>query len=124
MSAAIGFIIGLVLGASTGTGELGAFAGATMGMLIGVAVHGFGWVRDHLGDAPTIERHRVMCTPFGHAADLELAGDVQRGRWFDVKSCSLLRPSNQVDCEKGCLRQINLSGLKPGRPCECEKAGA
>lgn len=114
----IGTVVGLVVGASTGT-EMGAFAGAMLGMFVGLAIFGFFRVRARLGDAPTVERHRVMCTPLGHAADCEFAGDLKTGRWYDVNRCSLLRPANQVDCDKGCLRQLRLAGVRPGRPCDC-----
>jgi len=118
-AALIGFVIGLVVGATTGT-AMGAFGIGALGMLVGLAVYGVGWMRLHLGDAPTVERHRVMCTPFGQIADLELEGDLERGRWYDVRRCSLLRPANVVDCDKGCIRQVNAAGLRPGQPCSCQ----
>lgn len=120
-AALIGFVVGLVVGATTGT-ELGAFAGGVVGMLVGLAVWAFGSLRARLGDDPTVERHRIMCTPFGQSADCEVVGDLKRGRWYDVRSCSLLQPATQVDCDKGCLRQINAAGVRPGQPCDCGAA--
>lgn len=111
----IGFAIGLAVGASTGT-EFGAFAGAMLGMTLGFAVYGLAWLRAHSGDEPTVERHSVMCTPFGHAAECEFEGDLGLRRWHDVKSCSLLDDPNHVDCDKGCVRQLNLARVRPTRP--------
>jgi hypothetical protein len=113
-ASAIGTVFGFALGAATGT-AMGAFAGAFLGMFVGLGLGGLFWMRAHLGDTPTVERHLVMCTPFGHAADCQFEGDLETGRWYDVKSCSLLRPASQVDCDKGCLRQLQLSGVRPGR---------
>ena len=112
----IGFALGLVAGASTGT-AIGAFFGAMIGMTIGLTIHGYSWARVRLGDAPVVETHRVMCTSFGQAAKAEYVGDLERGRFYDVKRCSLIE--GKVDCEKGCLRQIRLAGVKPGEPCNC-----
>jgi hypothetical protein len=117
----LGFVFGAAVGACTGT-EIGAFAGAVVGMLVGLSIHGFGWARARLGDAPTVERHVVMCTPFGRAAELELVGDLQVGRWYDVKSCSLLEVATKVDCDKGCLGRVRDAGVRPGRACGCEVA--
>jgi hypothetical protein len=122
-AALIGAVVGLVLGAATGT-EIGAFAGAALGMLAGLSLHALFWMRSHLGDAPTVERHRVMCTPLGSVAECELVGDLERGRWYDVKSCSLLQPATQVDCEKGCIRRITHAGVRPGGTCSCHPSRA
>ncbi len=120
----IGFALGLVLGAATGT-EGAAFGGAMLGMLVGLGVHGISWARAHLGDEPVVEHHRAMCTPYGHVADVELVGDAGAGRWFDVKRCSLLEDPDHVDCDKGCVRMMNLSGTRPGGHCaECARAAA
>ncbi len=115
----IGFVIGLALGAGTGTAG-GAFIGGVLGMLVGVTAHGVGWIRAHRGDAPTIERHRVVCTPYGQIADIEFVGDLETRRWLDVKRCSLLPVADRVACDKRCLHRLSDSGVKPGAPCSCE----
>jgi hypothetical protein len=118
MTVIVGFFLGLVAGAATGT--MGAaFGGAMVGMSIGIVIYGVGWMRSHLGNAPTVERHLVMCTPYGHAAACEFEGDLETKRWYDVKSCSLLQEPTHVDCNKGCLRQLTLAGVRPGEPCSC-----
>jgi hypothetical protein len=118
-AAFIGFIIGFALGAGSGTAG-GAFIGGVLGMLVGVAAHSAGWIRAHRGDAPTIERHRVVCTPYGKVADIEFEGDLETRRWLDVKRCSLLPVAGTVACDKRCLHQLSDSGIKPGAPCSCE----
>ncbi len=115
----MGTIFGLILGAGSGT-EVGAFFGAVVGMSAGLVVYGLGWMRAHLGSAPTVETHRLICTPQGALADCELEGDLETGRWSDVKRCSLLHPAGDVSCEKSCLRLMNDSGVKPGAACHCE----
>jgi hypothetical protein len=117
----IGLVLGAVLGAGI-SGEIGAVFGAALGMFVGGAAWAIAWMRGHLGSAPTLEHHRVMCTPFGHVAACEFEGDLATGRWYDVKRCSLLRPDVEVDCDKGCLRQLRLAGVRPGRPCDLERA--
>jgi hypothetical protein len=114
----IGFVVGLTIGAASGS-ELGAFAGAVLGMGVGIAVYGARWLQAHLGDSPVTVHHRVMCTPLGHQADCEMVGDIGQGRWYDVRSCSLLPVANEVRCDKGCVRLLNLSGVRPGEPCRC-----
>lgn len=115
----VGAVLGFILGAASGT-HAGAFAGTVLGMSVGLLVFGVGWIRAHGGGAPTIEHHRILCTPNGRAADCELEGDLVTGRWYDVRSCSLLRPANDVYCGKPCLRLIKDSGTRPGRGCDCE----
>jgi hypothetical protein len=110
----IGFLLGAVIGAFTGT-QLGAYAGAMLGMLVGGSIWGLGWLRRHLGDQPTVERHRVVCTPFGAIAEAEVVGDLGTGRWHDVRSCSLLRSERGVDCEKRCIYRLEHAGVRPGR---------
>jgi hypothetical protein len=112
----LGFLLGLTLGAATGTAG-GAFAGAMIGALFGACVHGIAWAWAHSGDAPIVERHRVICTPQGTFADVELLGDANRRRWLAVKRCSLI--DGKVDCDQGCVSLMNLSH-KPGTSCDCE----
>jgi hypothetical protein len=114
----IGFVIGLAVGALTGT-ELGAFAGGVLGVLAGAALHGARWLRVHLAETSVTERHRVMCTPLGHLADVELVGEPRSGRWFDVRRCSLLPVADRVTCDKGCVRLLDLTGVRAGAPCRC-----
>lgn len=113
----IGFALGLTLGAATGT-EGAAYGGAIFGMSVGLAVWGIAWMRTHLGDAPTVERHRVFCTTLGQAADVDVAGDLATHRWSSIERCSLL--DHEVDCHQGCLAMIRQSGAKPGRACACQ----
>lgn len=114
----IGFILGALVGALTGT-EIGALVGGLGGAVIGLTVHALIWMRDHLGSDATVERHQVMCTPFGQAADCDFVGDLQTGRWYDVKRCSLLGSDADVDCDKGCVRLMTLSHERPGRCRDC-----
>ncbi len=118
-SVIMGTIFGLILGAGSGT-ETGAFFGAVVGMSAGLLVYGLSWMRNNLGSAPTLEQHRLICTPQGALADCELEGDLETGRWTNVQRCSLLHPVNDVYCEKTCLRLMNDSGVKPGKSCHCE----
>lgn len=118
----IGFILGLLVGALTGT-ELGAITGGLTGLLIGLSVHAFGWLRSHLGDAPAVRRHLVMCTVFGQTADCDFVGDTGTGRWFDVTRCSLLSSPTQVNCDKGCIDLIRAGHVRPGEACNCELSG-
>jgi hypothetical protein len=119
----IGFALGLVVGAATGT-EGGAFGGAMLGMSIGLVVFGVQWMRAHLGDEPVVERHLVMCTPYGQVAEAEFVGDLGTKRWGDVTRCSLLRDPDHVDCDKGCVALMNLAHVRPGKACACEHASA
>lgn len=109
----IGFILGTLAGAFTGT-LLGAVTGGLTGLLIGLSVHAFGWLRSHLGDAPTVQRHLVMCTVFGQPAECDFAGDLKTGRWSDVTRCSLLNDPAHVDCEKGCVLLLKAAHVRPG----------
>lgn len=118
-SVIMGTIFGLILGAGSGT-EAGAFFGAVVGMSVGLLVYGLLWMRNNLGSAPTLEQHRLICTPNGAMADCELEGDLETGRWTNVVRCTLLHPASEVDCEKSCLRLMNDSGIKPGMSCHCE----
>ncbi len=114
----IGVLLGLILGAST-YGEAGAIGGVVLGGLVGAMFHAGSWMWANSGDHPVIERHRVMCTPYGAFADIDFEGDRQRGRWTDVKRCSLLPVMNEVSCDKRCLRRINDAGVRPGQGCDC-----
>ncbi len=121
-AAAIGFVIGMALGAGTGTAA-GAFVGGVLGMLLGVTAHGVLWVRDHLGEAPTLEHHRLVCSSYGAVADCELVGDLERRRWLDVRRCSLRTRDREPSCDKRCLRLINDAGVRPGTACHCQDPG-
>jgi hypothetical protein len=112
----IGFVLGAVVGAMWGT-EAGAMAGGLLGALSGFSVHGAAWLWAHSGDEPTVERHRLLCTPVGQFADVELLGDMQRKRWLDVQRCSL--EGDTVTCDKTCLRLMNDGRVRPGRSCDC-----
>jgi hypothetical protein len=116
----IGFILGVLAGAVTGT-ELGVVAGGVLGTLLGLSVHAFGWIRSHLGDAPTVERHRIVCAVYGQTADCDFAGDLYSGRWYDVRRCSLLPVPTRVDCDKGCLPLMTSTRTRPGRGCSCSR---
>jgi hypothetical protein len=105
----IGFILGAVVGATIG-GEPGGVAGGIMGALLAASLYAGRWLWAHSGDRPVVERHRVMCTPLGSFADI--------GRWYDVERCSLEGPG-KVTCDKTCLRLVNISRVRPGRPCRC-----
>jgi hypothetical protein len=119
----IGFVLGMVAGAATGT--VGAAYGfALLGMSVGLLVHGVRWLRAHLGDEPIVERHLVMCTPYGQVAEADFAGDRGTGRWSDVTRCSLLDDPDHVDCDKGCVALMNLAHVRPGTACGCEHAAA
>lgn len=119
-AAIIGFAIGFALGAGTGTGG-GAFVGGILGAMLGASIHAIRWLWAHRGDAPTVERHRVLCTPYGRVADIDFVGDLDTRRWLGVKRCSLLRVADEVACDKRCLNRIKHSGVKPGDPCDCER---
>lgn len=118
-AAFIGFVFGLALGAGSGTAG-GAFVGGILGMLLGVSAHAFVWIRAHRGDAPTVERHRVLCTPYGRLADIDFVGDLETRRWLDVKRCSLLPVVGEVSCDKRCVHRLADSGTRPGDACSCE----
>ena len=94
-------------------------SGVMLGGLVGAMFHAGSWMWANSGDQPVIERHRVMCTPYGAFADIDFEGDRQRGRWTDVKRCSLLPVMNEVSCDKRCLRRINDAGVRPGQGCDC-----
>ena len=115
----IGLILGLLAGALTGT-QLGAVTGAGIGLLIGLSVHAVGWMRSHLGDAPMVQHHLVMCTVFGASADCDFVGDRETGRWYDVARCTLLANPSHVDCDKGCVRLVKAGHARPGEQCKCE----
>ena len=120
----IGFVLGLAVGAVTGA-EFGAFAGGIVGILLGLSVYAVGWVRSHLREViPTVARHRVMCFPYAQAAECEFVGDLKSGRWYDVRRCSLLEEPTKVDCEKDCIRLMNVTGVRPGDACGCEVSGS
>lgn len=119
----IGLIIGAIVGGGL-AGELGAASVAPLGLFAGLTFHALAWLRAHSGDAPVVERHLVMCTPMGHAARAELVGDLEQRRWHDVRSCSLLAEQDQVQCDKGCVRLMNLSGVRPGAARGCAGCNA
>ena len=112
---AILLLIGALLGAISGT-QVGAFAGAVLGMTIGASIYGIGWLWAHTGNAPVIERHRLLCTTRGTFADVELSGDLKRGRWLGVKRCSL--EGGPPRCDATCVRLIGAC-QKPGAACHC-----
>lgn len=114
----IGFVLGFALGLGTGT-EVGALAGAVLGAMIGATFAGLGWLRNHSGSHPVVETHRVMCTPMGHVGEISFVGDLETKRWSEVKRCTLLPVMNRVDCDQGCVRRMNDSGVRPGEPCRC-----
>ncbi len=120
----IGFVLGLAVGAATGT-AFAAFAGGMVGMLLGLSVYAVGWMRSHLREAiPTVARHCVICFPYGQAAECEFVGDLKSGRWYDVIRCSLLQEPTKVECDKGCVRLMNLTRVRPGDACRCEGSGS
>ncbi len=110
----MGMLAGFLVGAGLWGSSAGGFAGAVLGMFAGLTVFGARWAWAHSGNAPVRDVHRIMCEPSGTFADCELEGDMQRGRWLDVKRCSLLTPDNQVWCDKTCLKMINDGGPRPG----------
>jgi hypothetical protein len=112
----IGIVLGSVGGATWGTA--GAFTGAVIGFAVGMTVHSAAWLWAHSGNLPVVERHRLMCTPSGTFADCELEGDAERGRWLDVKRCSL-QGAGRPGCDKGCLALMNHGRVRPGRRCSC-----
>ncbi len=114
----IGLVFGALVGALTGT-ELGVWSGAFVGLSIGFSIWAFAWIRDHFGEAPVVERHRVMCDRYGQAAEIEFAGDLHSGRWYDVKSCSLQPVANEVGCHKGCVAMMKAGHVRPGVVCGC-----
>jgi hypothetical protein len=117
----IGFALGLAVGAWTGT-AFGALAGGVIGMVLGLSVHAAGWMRAQLRETvPTVERHSVMCFPYAQAAECDFVGDLKSGRWTDVRRCSLLKTPDHVDCDKGCIRLMALTGVRPGEGCRCEE---
>ena len=108
------FALGVIVGAATGT-VLGALVGGIVGMLLGGLVHGLLWTRSRLREnVPTVEAHSVMCFPYAQSAECEFVGDLESGRWVDVKRCSLLRDPNHVNCDKGCIRLMNVTSVRPG----------
>ncbi|MBK9030405.1 MAG: hypothetical protein IPL61_03540 [Myxococcales bacterium] len=115
----IGVVIGFILGAGA-YGAGGAVGGAMVGALVGGSAHALVWMWAHSGNAPVVERHRVMCTPYGAVADIDFEGDLQRRRWTDVKRCSLLQVATEVSCDKRCLRRINDARVRPGGACDCQ----
>jgi hypothetical protein len=115
----IGGLLGFILGAGTGTLPA-AFAGGILGMSIGMLIHGYSWVRAHSGNHPVIEHHRILCTPHGTVAELELLGDTDTKRWLDVRRCSIEGEDAKVTCSKMCLRMARDNGIKPGEHCDCE----
>ena len=119
-AALIGFVFGFALGAGSGTAG-GALIGGTLGMLLGVSAHSIRWLWAHRGDAPTVERHRVICTPYGRLADIDFVGDLEARRWLDVKRCSLVPVATEVSCDKRCVNRLSDSGIKPGDPCDCHE---
>jgi hypothetical protein len=117
------FVLGVTVGAATGT-VLGALVGGLVGMLLGGLVYAVSWMRFQLRETiPTVEPHSVMCFPYAQAAECELVGDLKSGRWVDVKQCSLHRVPTEVNCDKGCLRMMNLTHVRPGQACRCEAPG-
>jgi hypothetical protein len=114
----IGVIFGALAGALTGT-EFGVWSGAVVGLSIGFSIWAFSWLRDHFGEAPTVEQHRVICDRYGQPADIEFVGDLHTGRWYDVKSCSLLEVPTEVVCHKGCVAMMKAGHVQPGRACGC-----
>lgn len=116
---AIGLIIGAVLGAWTGSMAT-ALVAAALGTLVGAAVHAALWLwGDDDDDGPVVETHQVLCTPRGQVAAITFVGDRARGRWTEVRRCSLLPVAADVGCEQRCLRRINDAGVRPGGPCSC-----
>jgi hypothetical protein len=108
------FLLGTATGAGMG-GALGALVGGFLGLHVGGAVHACSWIRSHEGaSTPVVGRHSVMCFPYGQAADCELIGDPERRRWYDVARCSLMRVPTDVRCDKGCIRLMNLTRVRPG----------
>ncbi|MBZ0238591.1 MAG: complement resistance protein TraT [Deltaproteobacteria bacterium] len=117
-AALIGFVIGFALGLGTGSAA-GALVVAILGALVGVSAHAARWLWAHRGDSPTVERHRVFCTPYGRSAVIDFVGDLETRRWLDVKRCSLLRVATDVSCDKRCVNRMRDSGIKPGDRCDC-----
>ena len=116
------FALGVAAGAATGTG-LGAIVGGIIGLHFAAMVYAFVWLRSHLRDVvPTVEPHVVMCFPFGQAAECELVGDLASRRWVDVSRCSVQRLPDHINCDKGCVKMMNLTRVRPGAACACEGA--
>jgi hypothetical protein len=114
----IGFLVGMVLG--SGSGSMGiAMLGGVLGAMTGALAHATIWLYAHSGNRPIVATHRVLCTPYGQAADITFEGDLDRGRWTDVKRCSLLPVVGRVECDKRCVRRMNEAGVRPGDDCSC-----
>ncbi len=106
--------LGLAVGAGTGD-AFGAFAGAFVGLHLGLLVAGVRWMRAHLVEHPaTVEAHAVMCFPYAQPAECELVGDLKSRRWTDVQRCSLQPDPTRVGCDKGCIRLMNATHVRPG----------
>jgi hypothetical protein len=109
------FLGGVAIGAGMGRSAVAALAGGVVGFSIGLGVAAIAWIRSHLRDtAPVTERHRVMCFPYGQAADCELVGDLDSRRWYDVARCSMKHVQSGVTCDKGCIRLMNAARVRPG----------
>lgn len=108
----IGGAVGFALGAGMAT-PAGAFVGALVGMHLGAIAAAMSWLRDNIGQQPTVEMHRVACIPRGTPADVELVGDLGTRRWTDVRQCSLEDPDH-VDCDKTCRVMMNDARIRPG----------
>lgn len=114
----IGFVFGAMAGAATGT-VVGICAGAAAGVLIGLSIDALRWLRSLAANAPITERHLAMCMVYGQPAECEFVGDLQSGRWTDVRSCSLSSVAGRIDCEKSCVRLIGTAHVRPGQSCSC-----
>ncbi len=115
----IGLVLGALAGAITGT-QFGVWVGGLTGMSIGFSIYAFEWMANHFGDAPTLEEHRIMCTRFGHAAQVGFVGDLHTKRWYNVDHCSLQQ--GEVECHKGCVAMMRTAHVAPGRACGCHPA--
>jgi hypothetical protein len=80
---------------------------------VGAIAAAMSWLRDNTGNNPTVETHRLLCTPRGTHADVELVGDLGTKRWNDVRQCSLEDPDH-VNCDKTCKVMMNDARVKPG----------
>lgn len=114
----LGTIFGMFAGAYWGV-EV-AFAGAVLGMLGGLTWFGGSWLWLHSGNEPVVRHHRMICTPNGAFAEIDMVGDRGRNRWVSIQKCSLRDPQTDISCARTCLRMLNDSHVRPGKGCDCQ----
>ena len=87
--------------------------GAAVGVAAIAAFLALGWLGLRGGEHRCDQRCRLICPHSGDPVDVRMEVNVRNGQWTRVAACSAFAEPEEVDCDRECLRQLNLGSRVP-----------